>query len=387
MNFDFSEPEKQEEDYLELLKLCFIDLFRTYFAKFFLTIAFINITALTILQTYYSLTSFNTVQFLKYAPVYFGRFHAFICLCFILHYIHVTDKLFENVPRWSYTTIGKKYDNEVKRNALYTNILVACIAIAGFGSGVLYAMPTEKDNEIFFIMTWFEDNLLEWADILSLCHRMSFIFVSVIMQAPCIQICYTIKHSQYQLGILKSILENIHQGFDNLDELVYDDNFHKEIKKRLVFCIKRHINLILVGRKMVRDTGIFVPFLSISGGMLGISLMMFFYVIEDTSTFVIVRLCGLIFVATVTGMLYIIQGQNIQDISEECFQTVTQMDWYYWNKENKKIYQIMFLNSFEPFTIRFSENLAVNYELGIELAKAVYSMMSFMNYVSDYMKT
>nr|XP_015837951.1 PREDICTED: uncharacterized protein LOC103314752 isoform X2 [Tribolium castaneum] len=367
MNFDFrGEPKKQEEDYLELLKLCFIDSFRTYFAKFFLTIAFVNVIALTILQTYYSLTSFSTVQFLKYAPIYFGRFHVLVCLLFILHYINVTDKNFQNIPRWSYTTIGRTYDNEVKKNALYTYILVACIVMAGFGSSVLYAIPTEKDNEIFFIMTWFEDNLLEWADILSLCHRMSFLFVSVIMQAPCLQICYMIKHTQYQVGILKSILENIHQGFDNLDELVYDDNFHKEIKKRLVFCIKRHINITLVGRKMVRDTGIFVLFLSISGAMLGVSLMMFFYVIEDTPTFVNVRLCALIFAATITGMLYVIQGQNTEDISEECFQTLTEMGWYYWNEENKRIYQLLFINSCEPFSIRFSENMAVNYKLGIE---------------------
>ncbi|KYB26039.1 hypothetical protein TcasGA2_TC033494 [Tribolium castaneum] len=129
---------------------------------------------------------------------------------------------------------------------------------------------------------------------------------------------------------------------------------------------------------MVRDTGIFVLFLSISGAMLGVSLMMFFYVIEDTPTFVNVRLCALIFAATITGMLYVIQGQNTEDISEECFQTLTEMGWYYWNEENKRIYQLLFINSCEPFSIRFSENMAVNYKLGIELAKAVYSMMSFM---------
>nr|XP_015837953.1 PREDICTED: uncharacterized protein LOC107398430 [Tribolium castaneum] len=166
------------------------------------------------------------------------------------------------------------------------------------------------------------------------------------MQVPCIQICYMIKHTQYLVGILKSILENVHQGFDNLDELVYDDKFHKEIKRRLVFSTKRHINLVLLGRKIVRDTGLFVFFFSISGAMLGISLMMLFYVVEDTPTFVNVRLCGLIFAATITGMLYVIQGQNIEDISVELFETVTQMDWHYWNEENKRIYQIMFLNTF-----------------------------------------
>ncbi|XP_044264019.1 uncharacterized protein LOC123010898 [Tribolium madens] len=386
MNFKFGEPEEQEEDYLEVLKICFIDAFRTHFAKLVLGVTFVNIIGLTLLQTYFSINSFSTTQFLKYAPIYFGRFHVLVCVIFIWHHINVTHKLFAKIPRWSYNTIGKIYNSKVKRNALYTNMFVAFITLAGFGCAVLYAIPTDKDEEIFFILSWFEENMLEWADIFSLGHRLSFLFVSVIMQAPSIQICYIVKQTQYQLGIVKIILENIHQGFDNLDTLILDDNFQKEMKKRLVFCVERHINLVIIGKNLVKEAGVFVFLLAVTGAMWGVSLMMFFYVTEDTPTFVNVRLCALIFVSTITGILYVIQGQNIQDVSEECFQTVSQMDWYYWNEENKRIYQIMFLNCFNPFTIKFSENLTVNYKLGIELAKAVYSMMSFMTYVSDKIK-
>jgi hypothetical protein len=61
-------------DCLELLRMCFIDLFDTFIAKVVLVIAFVNVISLTVMQTYYSLYYLDAVHFLKYAPVYFGRF-------------------------------------------------------------------------------------------------------------------------------------------------------------------------------------------------------------------------------------------------------------------------------------------------------------------------
>ncbi|XP_044253103.1 uncharacterized protein LOC123004051 [Tribolium madens] len=379
----FDEPEEENDDCLEIIRFCFIDLFEIRFAKLILVIAFINVTGLTILQTYYSINGFSTIQFIKYAPVYFGRFYVLVCLSFILYYRNVTYKSFQKIPLWKFNTAGTTYEKRVKRDALYTKIYVVFIVVTGFCAAVLYVIPTEEDHEIFFIMTWFEDNMLEWADILSLGHRLTFLFVSFLMQAPCLQICYLLKHTEYQLGIIKNLLEHIHYGFENLDEIDFNNKFHDEIKRRLIFCLKRHILFISIGKTIIRDGSIFVFLFAVTGAMLGVSLMLFFFLIEESLTFTYFRLWALIFVAILTSVQYIIQGQSLEDVTDELFERLTRIKWYYWNKENKIIYQILLLNSSTSVSIKFSENVSVNYKLGIDLSKAVYSMMSFMTYIKD----
>ncbi|XP_044253104.1 uncharacterized protein LOC123004052 [Tribolium madens] len=380
----FVDPEEQNDDCLGILRLCSINLFQTYFAKLILVIAFINVTGLTILQTYYSINGFSTIQFIKYAPVYFGRFYVLVCLSFILYYINVMYKSFQKIPLWKFNTAGTAYEKRVKRDALYTKIYVVFIVITGFCAAVLYVIPTEEDHEIFFIMTWFEDNMLEWADILSLGHRLTFLFVSFLMQAPCLQICYLLKHGQYQVGIIKVLVENIHFEFENLDEIDFNEKFHDEIRKRLVFCVKRHISLFVTCNAIAKQAGIFVFLFAVTGAMLGVSLMLFLFLNEESLTLTYFRIWALIFVAILTGVQYIIQGQSIEDITVEFFETLTRIKWYYWNKENKVIYQIFLINSSTPFCVKFSESLAANYKLGIDLSKAVYSMLSFMTYVRDF---
>lgn len=44
------------------------------------------------------------------------------------------------------------------------------------------------------------------------------------------------------------------------------------------------------------------------------------------------------------------------------------MKWYYWNRENKIIYQIIISNSRAPFNIKFSKNVSINYKLGIAVS-------------------
>nr|XP_015837761.1 PREDICTED: uncharacterized protein LOC107398396 [Tribolium castaneum] len=255
--------------------------------------------------------------------------------------------------------------------------------LAGLCTAVLYVIPSEEDHEIFFIVSWFEDNVLEWADILSLCLRLSFLFVSYLMQAPCFQMCYLLRHIQYQMGILKFYMRNIHHGFENLDKLIFDDSFHKEIKRRLEFCIKRHVTIVLIGTTMVREGRIFILLFAISGAMISVSLMMFLFLVERSLPFTYLRLSALIFTATLTGIQYIAQGQSIQNTSEQWFRTLVRIKWYYWNRENQKSYFII-LNAYKPFSIKFSQKLAVNYKLGITIAKAVYSIMSFMRYITDH---
>jgi hypothetical protein len=286
-------------DCLEFLRVCFIDIFDTVIAKVVLVIAFVNVIGLTLLQTYYSMYYLDAVHFLKYAPVYFGRFYVslhntinllwinpilqlMVSISFILFYKNILYKYFQKVPKWKLDAVSKQDKSKIAKEALYVTLFCCLAIIVGVSTGVLYLIPSEEDHEIFFIMTWFEENLLEWADILSLFHRLSFPFASFLMQTPCIQLCYTLSHLQYQMKIFIRLVENLNTGYEDtdLDQLIFNEDHHKEIKRRLIFCIKRHTEIIVTGQNILRAGKLFVFLFSISGGVLGISMLMLIFFVR-----------------------------------------------------------------------------------------------------------
>lgn len=49
------------------------------------------------------------------------------------------------------------------------------------------------------------------------------------------------------------------------------------------------------------------------------------------------------------------------------FEILRQSDWYYWNDKNKKIYLLHLLKSEKPYKLQYSQNVSVNYELGVSV--------------------
>jgi hypothetical protein len=43
--------------------------------------------------------------------------------------------------------------------------------------------------------------------------------------------------------------------------------------------------------------------------------------------------------------------------------------WYTWNKRNRKTFLIMLSNSVAPIKIKFTENVAINYALGMSVSE------------------
>lgn len=206
-------------------------------------------------------------------------------------------KDFLKFERWDCASLGKKYHEEVKKDANFVVSYLGFLTLLGFCCAVLYVIPSEDDKKIFFIMTWFEEHLSEWAETFSLFHRLTFLFVPFIMLAPCFQIAYLVKESQYQIIIYKNLLQSIHNGYENLEKLVDDINFQKEINRRLLFCIKRHIALVMLVRTLVTKGSIFVMLLSVTGGIIPISILMFVFLVRLP----ILVICIILFTKVIAG--------------------------------------------------------------------------------------
>ena len=65
------------------------------------------------------------------------------------------------------------------------------------------------------------------------------------MTVPSIMFMYNSLHMSYQLMMLsrhiRSSTDPLERNEDDLEKLIYDENYQKEFHKRIVFCIEREI--------------------------------------------------------------------------------------------------------------------------------------------------
>jgi hypothetical protein len=61
--------------------------------------------------------------------------------------------------------------------------------------------------------------------------------------------------------------------------------------------------------------------------------------------------------------------ENVLSIfqSEEIVAALHALNWYNFDKNNKKIYLIMLTNAMQTHRVKFTENYSVNYDLGVQV--------------------
>lgn len=72
--------------------------------------------------------------------------------------------------------------------------------------------------------------------------------------------------------------------------------------------------------------------------------------------------------AAVTFSALIQAGQSLEIQMERLDNTINELSWYSFNKKNKLIYLIVKINSSKCSKIKFSENFAINYDLGLAVS-------------------
>nr|XP_015832975.1 PREDICTED: uncharacterized protein LOC107397448 isoform X2 [Tribolium castaneum] len=124
---------------------------------------------------------------------------------------------------------------------------------------------------------------------------------------------------------------------------------------------------------------------SIMGVILSVSVIAFLFSFQGNFENRYIRITTLVFtmVTVSTHILYV--GQLIEDA---VYTTLKTVDWNNWNLENRKLYLIYLQNAQIIFSIKFTQDVSINYRLGFSMAKAIYSMISVMSKLRnvDYSK-
>ncbi|XP_015840018.1 uncharacterized protein LOC107398952 [Tribolium castaneum] len=222
---------------------------------------------------------------------------------------------------------------------------------------------------------WVEENILIMQQMFIYCLRITFVVCALILPFPCAQICYILQHHRFQIYFLLHHLNHINSNYEdfNDDYLYCNKNYQITIRQRLVFCIKRHTDLLSLGQRMTPNSGIFIFLFAITGGFVMISILLFVTSVQDMPLIVYIRLYYVTFSSVFILYAYYKEGQAIENAYEEIIAALRNTNWYCWNNANQKYYFNIYTMASKASKIKITENVSFNYQLGASVVKGIYS--------------
>ncbi|EFA01422.1 odorant receptor 292 [Tribolium castaneum] len=368
------QPNLQKNDILWLIRKLTFDLFQLKITKMFLIITSVSIILLTIIQTFLFLKKFNGYYFIMYSAVYTGSLFILVSSLSVLPISKLIKTAWVKFSFWEINSATPKIERKIRKEIFYINCVVFFNTIVAIISGIFHAIPLQDDEELFYPLAIFETYTPEWKDWFSGIYRASFLPMPIIMVAPAYTVVYLCAHMRFQFCLLLHFLENINPDNENIS----DKKYQAQIKERLHFCIKRHIHLFSKSRPVLEDLKKFVFVLTLCGTIFCISIIIFHFSFQGTYEGRYPRIITIIIAASITFFLSILPGQLIENTSSEIFEVLRNTNWVSWNEQNKKLFIILLLNTRQIYKIKITENVSLNYELGVTMAKAMYSMISVM---------
>ena len=111
--------------------------------------------------------------------------------------------------------------------------------------GFAFVLPTSSDYDRFFAVRLICDYCPNYSQILYYLYKLTIPVVGYAMAVPPVMFTYYAQHICYQLMMLSKHIrfssDPVQRREDDLEKLIYDENYQKEFHRRIVFCIRREI--------------------------------------------------------------------------------------------------------------------------------------------------
>jgi hypothetical protein len=172
------------------------------------------------------------------------------------------------------TILNRKIAKQSFRMTTFSLFLII-ISVSG---GLLFAIPTQGDSEIYLTMTWLENNAPEnMRFFIALSMRTAFVLFYPMFQIPYIQISYGLQHQKFQIDFFLQHLKYINIDYEDFDDedLIYNQKYQENIAQRLVFCVRRHVEFLTSGQRMCKQSGLFLFIFTVIACLFVISVLMF----------------------------------------------------------------------------------------------------------------
>ncbi|EEZ97785.1 odorant receptor 305 [Tribolium castaneum] len=368
------------DDCLWPLRFIFQNLYKIKVTNFIIKKMLTNLTILLIIQTYLFLRENSGSYFLKFLPAFAGSFF-FLASYYSTPIIGkcVFDAI-ENAQLWQLNTSSPKLTKQVRREAFFTNLVGIVASILAILSATAIGLPSGDKKDFMFFLAIYESFTPIWKRLVLWNHTFDIAFVALVAIAPCYNVIYLLTHVRLQCLMLLHHVRNLNcdYKFSNLFDLFHDDKYQRTIEERLKFCIIRHSILLSILNKVRNELQHFIVIFATTGAVLFISIAVFCYSFEGNLRNEYKSLLLLVLIGALTCGHVVVSGQLIENVTFDHYEILRTVEWDCWNTRNKNLFVIYLQNSREIFKIRFTENLSVNFLLGISIVRALFTAFSLM---------
>ena len=158
---------------------------------------------------------------------------------------NIVKTYIDQIQVWKIEEAADAIKRKVKQTWIFITAYMCMTIALGLIAAISSSIPTSRDKDLIFFFKIAElyfpklENLIMW------CVKPAF-FVSIYVgiSTPGFTILYFHGHANLQKLMLKHCLKDINAKFEDLEYIRWSSvEYHKEIEEKLMFCVKRHIQL------------------------------------------------------------------------------------------------------------------------------------------------
>ncbi|CAH1369748.1 unnamed protein product [Tenebrio molitor] len=288
------------------------------------------------------------------------------------------EDVMEVIDLWDVKSAGEEVESKIKRESKAINIFVVVNTTVMLVWASANVFSVDDDDQVFFTNWLMQKWFFGHTKCLIILIKLTFFVAAPCMTVHGYQIIYTLQHVKFQMYMFNKYVEELTKGFTTCEcKLLFDEVYQNEVNFRLKFLIKRHCDFLRWSKNiLMKMDHLILPF-SMGGCLVGLSIALSFFQITDESHSVRLLRASLFSIFGMTTFWSLITaGQTLQDESERIFSSFLVINWYTWNNKNTKILLIILRNCLAPIKIKFTDSLAINYQLGMGICKTVYTVVS-----------
>nr|XP_015832955.1 PREDICTED: uncharacterized protein LOC107397445 [Tribolium castaneum] len=176
----------------------------------------------------------------------------------------------------------------------------------------VFAIPTDDDTDFIFPIALMEEFIPEWKNFLLWCYRLAVFCFIVILTGPFFIVVYVIHNIRFQVLMFLHYLNNLNSGYTQ--RTINDKKYQNVIKKRLQFCIKRHVHITSIINNNRKELYDFIVIFAVTGVLVLISVLIFVFSFQGSFESQNIRVAVFTLACMLTFLHVIAVGQWIENV-------------------------------------------------------------------------
>lgn len=200
-----------------------------------------------------------------------------VCISYNFYFTTVIYQFDKKFPTWQTNINQAAVDLKISKKSFKAKLFYLTILVLALCGSFLYVVPSSSDDEtdlqLFLVYKQVPHGLqktLIWV------RKISYVLGGYYLQVPICQMAYVMQSNRYRMYFLLHHLKNININYENINihKLAFNINYQKVIKQRLIFCIKRHEEVIVLTKQCCKQAAVFIFLFTVAGSFLSASILL-----------------------------------------------------------------------------------------------------------------